>query len=357
MTLDGLLRFLKDAGGSDLHLAAGAEPRMRVKGKLTSIEGWPALDPQFLRTIMEELAPPAAWSKFVEANDVDFAHAIVGVARFRANYFRQDAGAACVFRVIPEKIIPIEDLKLPEAVCRLADSDAGLVLVTGPTGSGKSTTLAAIIDRMNKTSARHIVTIEDPVEFVHPNIESIFSHREVGLHTLGFAPALRAACRQDADVILVGEMRERDTISLAISAAEMGMLVFGTLHTNNAAKTIDRIIDAFSADEQPQIRVSLAESLQGIVAQLLIPTADGEGRIAANEILLRTPGLGNIIRDANTKMLKSIIQAGRNIGMQAMDDVLHAYVLEGKITPHDAYLRAIDKGRFESMVTPEEMVA
>jgi twitching motility protein PilT len=224
------------------------------------------------------------------------------------------------------------------------------VLVTGPTGSGKSTTLAAIIDKVNRTYSKHIVTIEDPVEFVHQNRNCTFSHREVGLHTQGFGPALRAAIRQDADVILVGEMRERETIALAITAAEMGMLVFGTLHTNNAAKTIDRIVDAFPADEQNMVRLSLSESLAGIVSQLLLPTADGKGRLAVNEILLRTPGLPNVIRDGNTQMLYSIIQSGKSQGMQAMDDVLFEYAKAGKIRGQDAYMKATDKPRFEPLL-------
>jgi twitching motility protein PilT len=218
--------------------------------------------------------------------------------------------------------------------------------VTGPTGSGKSTTLAAVIDRINREHARHVVTIEDPVEFVHVSKKSVFSHREVGSHTKGFAPALRSAIRQDADVILVGEMRDCETISLAITAAEMGMLVFGTLHTNGAAKTIDRIIDAFPADQQPQARISLSESLAGVISQLLLPTADGKGRCAAIEILLKTTALPNVIREGNTAMLQQIIQSGKAAGMQSMDDALAALVKEGRVRREDALLRAQDKGRF-----------
>ena len=351
--LDDLLTYLKTGGGSDLHLAAGQPPRMRAKGRLRAIEGWPALGDEPLLDMLKELATPMFWEIYSKTCDVDFAYALAGVGRFRANYFAQDNGAAAVFRLIPEKIIPFEDLKLPEALVQLTTITEGLVLVTGPTGSGKSTTLAAIIDRVNKTSARHIVTIEDPVEFVHPNIHSVFSHREVGLHTLGFAGALRAAIRQDADVILVGEMREQETISLALAAAEMGMLVFGTLHTNNAAKTVDRIIDAFPAEEQPQVRLQLSEALAAIVAQLLIPKADGSGRVAANEILLRTPGMPNVIREGNTRLLGSIIGAGKGVGMQAMDDVLLTYVREGTITAFDAFVRAVDKKRFEPLLEAE----
>ena len=227
------------------------------------------------------------------------------------------------------------------------------MLVTGPTGSGKSTTLAAVINEINENYAKHIVTIEDPIEFVHPNKKCVFSQREVGVHTDGFAAALRAALREDADVILVGEMRDYETISLALTAAEMGTLVFGTLHTNSAAKTIDRVIDVFPADEQPQARLSLSESLAGVVSQQLLRTADGKGRCAANEILIRTSGLANVIREGNTPMLLNIIQSGKSIGMQTMDDALMALVQSNKIVPEDAYRKAIDKARFEKYAPAE----
>lgn len=352
--IDPLLVHIKQNDGSDLHLVAGQPPRFRAKGSIQTIDGQPVLTHEALRSMMEEVAAPRGWDEYNSTGDLDFAFSLEGVARFRANYFVQQTGAACVFRIIPEEIISLEDLNLPKAVCDLADLKEGLVLVTGPTGSGKSTTLAAIIDKVNKTYSRHIVTIEDPVEFVHQNRNSLFSHREVGLHSQGFGPALKSAIRQDADVILVGEMREQETISLAITAAEMGMLVFGTLHTNNAAKTIDRIIDAFPAEEQNMVRLSLSESLSGIVSQLLLRRSDNGGRIAANEILLKTAGLPNVIRDGNTPMLSSIIQAGKSQGMQSMDDVLFAYAKEGKVTAHDAYMKATDKGRFEPLVAAEE---
>jgi twitching motility protein PilT len=345
--LDELLRYLKDNKGSDLHLAAGRAPRVRVNGELAEVPGWkPLADPE-LRRLMRELTADFRWSEFEQSRDADFAYGLEGVARFRANYFVQQHGAGAVFRIIPEKILSAEDLKLPPAITKLADLRQGLVVVTGPTGSGKSTTLAAIIDKINRESSRHIVTIEDPVEFVHQNRESVLSHREIGYHTKGFAPALRAAVRQDADVVLVGEMRDRETISLAITAAEMGMLVFGTLHTNNAAKTIDRIIDAFPANEQPQVRLSLSESLAAVVAQLLLPATDGKSRTAVHEILLRTPGLPNLIREGNIQMLASVIQGGKSEGMQAMDDALFALASAGTISGKDAYMKANDKARFE----------
>jgi twitching motility protein PilT len=347
--LDELLGYLKDNDCSDLHLAAGLEPRVRQQGGLRLMEGREVLSDEDLRAMMQEIALPKHWEEYCTTNDLDFAYGIEGVARFRANYFVQQNGAGAVFRIIPEDIVSMEQLRLADAIETLAHLDQGLVLVTGPTGSGKSTTLAAIVDKINKTYPKHIVTIEDPVEFVHQHQTATFSHREVGLHTHSFESALRAAIRQDADVILVGEMRERETISLAITAAEMGMLVFGTLHTNNAAKTIDRIIDAFPADEQNMIRLSLSESLAGIVSQLLLRTADGKGRVACNEILLRTPGLPNVIREGNNMMLYSIIQSGKKEGMQAMDDVLLQFAKDGVITGHDAYMKAMDKQRFESL--------
>jgi twitching motility protein PilT len=351
--LDKLLRHLKDQGGSDLHLAAGMEPRLRVRGELVSVPDWGPLDDAKLRGLLQPVASERHWKEWVETRDVDFAYGLEGVARFRANYFVQEHGAGAVFRMIPEQIVSLDTLALPPAIAKLAELRAGLVLVTGPTGSGKSTTLAAVIDKINREHSRHVVTIEDPVEFVHTNVRSVLSHREVGMHTQGFAEALRAAVRQGADVVLVGEMRDRDTISMALAAAEMGLLVFGTLHTSGAAKTIDRIVDAFPASEQGQVRLSLSESLAAVVSQLLLPGKDGKGRVAANEILLRTQGLPNLIREGNTPMINSVIQSGRKDGMQTMDDSLFALVQAGRVDPREAYRKAADKARFESMVPPE----
>jgi twitching motility protein PilT len=348
--LDELFEFTRSHKGSDLHLAAGLEPRLRVHGHLEAIPGWPVLTDAALKDLMRELVSDAQWQEYAKTGDLDFAYGLEGVGRFRGNYLRQENGAGAVFRLIPEKIVPLEKLNLPKAVGKLAELERGLVLVTGPTGSGKSTTLAAIIDAINTNSARHIVTIEDPVEFVHAPKQCIFSQREVGDDTDGFAGALRAATRQDADVILVGEMRDLETISMAVSAAEMGSLVFGTLHTSGAANTIDRLIDAFPADQQAQIRVTLSESLVAIVSQLLLPTADGAGRVAAIELLLRTQGLPNVIREGNTPMLRSIIQSGRSEGMVLMDDALMDLLERKVVTPRDAYLKASDKARFEPLV-------
>jgi twitching motility protein PilT len=351
--LHELFHYLRDNKGSDLHLAAGLEPRIRKHGSLEAVDGWSVLTHEELCEILREIASGEQWAEYESNGDLDFAYGFEGVARFRANYLRQENGAGAVFRIIPEEIVPLEKLNLPKAIESLAHLQQGLVLVTGPTGSGKSTTLAAIIDRINSAYAKHIVTIEDPVEFVHKSKMSIFSQREVGTDTESFGAALRAAIRQDADVILVGEMRDLETIALAVTAAEMGALVFGTLHTNGAANTIDRLIDAFPADEQAQIRTTLSESVAAIVSQLLLRTADGQGRCAVNEILLKTPGLPNVIREGNTPMITTIIQGGKSIGMQLMDDALMDLVEDKRITAREAYMKAHNKGRFEGLVKDE----
>ena len=352
--IDELLRYLKDNGGSDLHLAAGLPPHVRVSGHLQPVPGWNVLADEELRKMMEAIAEPSRWLEYQTGNDLDFAYSLPGVARFRANFLMQDNGAGAVLRIIPEKIKTLEQLGMPPVVERLAHLTSGLVLVTGPTGSGKSTTLAAIIDKINTTYSKHIITIEDPIEFVHPNKKCMFSQREVGAHTKSFANALRAAIRQNPDVILVGEMRDQITIELAITAAEMGVLVFGTLHTNSAIKTIDRLIDAFPADQQEQVRLSLSDSLYGIVAQLLLTTADGQGRCAINEIMIRTSGLPNLIREGKTAMLQSMIQGGRAVGMQTMDDALMDAVQSGKILARDAYMKGNEKARFEKLMQGED---
>ncbi|GMU60154.1 MAG: twitching motility protein PilT [Myxococcaceae bacterium] len=348
--LDVLFRYLKDNGGSDLHLAAAMAPHLRQHGVVKPIQGWQPFTDQALRDHLMELTTEEQWNHFSKNLDLDFAYALPGVARFRANYFNQERGAGAVFRIIPEKIRTLEELKAPAALAGLAELEQGLVLVTGPTGSGKSTTLAAIIDLINTKHAKHIITIEDPVEFVHQNKKCTLSQREVGNDTKSFSAALRSAIRQDPGVILVGEMRDMETISLAITAAEMGVLVFGTLHTNNAPKTIDRVIDAFPTDQQQQVRTMLSESLAAVVSQLLLRTPDGRGRIAVHEILLKTAGLPNIIREGNTPMINSIIQSGKGQGMQAMDDVLFNLAREGKIAAEDAFHKATSKARFEPLV-------
>lgn len=348
--MDDLFRYLKDNKGSDLHLAAGLAPRIRVHGGLKAVDGWSPLNHEELEAMLHEIADEEQWASYQECGDLDFAYGLPGVARFRANFLRQENGAGAVFRIIPEKILTCEQLNMPKAITDLADLQQGMVLITGPTGSGKSTTLAAVIDRINTQYRKHILTIEDPVEFVHPNRGCVFSQREVHHDSHSFADALKVAVRQDADVVLVGEMRDLETISLAITAAEMGALVFGTLHTNSAAKTIDRLIDAFPANQQSQVRTTLAESIAAIVSQLLLPTADGNGRCAVHEILLRTPGLPNVIREGNTPMLRSIIQGGRGIGMCMMDDSLEDRIKDGKITAEAAWSKAAEKQRFEQII-------
>jgi len=348
--IDALLRCLVSNGGSDLHVASGRVPRVRRNGKLRPIEDGASIDAPALSSMLEEACPPGVWARFLETRDVDFALGLPGLARFRANYFQQTAGAAAVFRVIPERILSIEDLELPPAVAHLAATERGLVLVTGATGSGKSTTLAAIIDRLNATRARHVVTIEDPVEFVHSPRRCTFSHREVGTHTDGFAGALRAAMRQDADVILVGEMRDPESISLALNAAEMGILVFGTLHTNGAVRTINRLVDAFPPDAQHHARTTLAETLVAVVSQHLVHRKDGKGRCAINEILLWTPALPNLIREGKISMITSTMQAGRALGMQTLDEALIEAVTAERIDAREAYRRATDKPRFARLI-------
>jgi twitching motility protein PilT len=350
--LHDLLRATRESGSSDLHLVSGLAPRVRLHGALVPLGGGIELTPEALAALLSEGVSDRQWQEFVATGDLDFALAVPGVARFRGNYLRQERGPSAVFRTIPEKIASLEELGLPPILGRLAELRSGLVLVTGPTGSGKSTTLAAIVDRINRSSARHIVTIEEPVEFVHQNQRSVFSQREVGTDTASFAAALRSAIRQDADVVLVGEMRDLETISLALKAAEMGVLVFGTLHTNSASKTIDRLIDVFPADEQPQARMSLADSLAAIVAQLLLPKAGG-GRVAVHEILLKTQALPNLIREGSISMLVNLMQSGRNEGMQLLDDALLDLVTRKVVTPRDAYMKASDKSRFEPLLEGE----
>jgi twitching motility protein PilT len=347
MRVGDLLERTCSVGGSDLHLAAGLAPRIRLHGELEEIAGWPALRDAELRAGLRQMVSGEQWAAFEQRGDLDFAHAL-SAERFRANYFEQAQGIAAVFRRIPERIATLEDLSLPPAIERLAHVNSGLVLVTGPTGSGKSTTLASIVHRINETCDKHVVTIEDPIEFVHHDRRCVFSQREVGTDATSFAEALRSAMRQDADVILVGELRDLETISLAIQAAEMGALVFATLHTSGAAKTVDRIIDVFPGAEQSRIRLSLGDALAAVVSQLLIPTADGKGRCAATEILFRCQGLANAIREGATPMIRNLIQSGRKAGMRSMDDSLLELVAQKRITLDEALRKATDKQRFET---------
>jgi twitching motility protein PilT len=347
MRVSDLLDRTCKVGGSDLHLAAGLAPRIRLHGELAQIEGTAVLRDAELRAGLRELVTPEQWQAFDQRGDLDYAHGFAQ-ERFRANYFEQAQGIAAVFRRIPARIPALEELSLPPAIERLAHVTSGLVLVTGPTGSGKSTTLASIVDRINSTYEKHVVTIEDPIEFVHRDKKSVFSQREVGHDATSFADALRSAMRQDADVILVGELRDLETISLAIQAAEMGSLVLATLHTSGAAKTVDRIIDVFPGAEQPRIRLSLGDALAAVVSQLLIPTADGKGRVAATEILFRCQGLANAIREGATPMIRNLIQSGHRAGMRSMDDSLLELLAQQRISFEEALRKATEKQRFES---------
>ncbi|QNN21890.1 type IV pilus twitching motility protein PilT [Planctomycetales bacterium ZRK34] len=354
--IDELFRMVKDTGASDLHMLQGQPPKLRIHGDLKPIEGHPTLDEESTRQYLYEIATPKQIAHYESCGDLDFAYGLEGVARFRCNFLRQVHGRGAVFRQIPDKILTVEDLGLPEAVANAAHFRSGLVLVTGPTGSGKSTTLAAVINLINKTYKKHVITIEDPIEFVHENINSVITQREVGQHTDSFAAALKAAVREDPNVILVGEMRDLETISLALSAAELGLLVFGTLHTSSAAKTINRIIDVFPAGRQAMIRTMLAESLQGVFAQQLLKKPGGKGRVAALEILVRKEGMGSMIREGAISKLVSLIEMGKRDGMQTMDQALMQLVKDGVIDGEAAYMKAQDKTKFADY-RPEADVA
>jgi twitching motility protein PilT len=309
--------------------------------------------------MLYEVAPEYKIKQFEETGDIDFAYEIPGLARYRANYFVQKFGVAAVFRQIPDTILTVEQLGLPAVLNKLPMSPKGLVLVTGPTGSGKSTTLAALIDYANTHRKDHILTIEDPVEFVHKSRHCIVNHREVGLHTRSFAAALRAALREDPNIIMVGEMRDLETISLAVEAASTGHLVFGTLHTQSAAKTVDRIIDVFPYEQQEQIRATLADSLQAVVAQTLFKRRDTRGRCAALEILMATPAVRNLIRDSKTFQIPTVLQTGKKFGMQSLDDAILEHLEKGRINAEDAYLHCLDKARFRAFlrnVSEEDLV-
>ncbi|HUT78442.1 MAG TPA: type IV pilus twitching motility protein PilT [Polyangia bacterium] len=345
--LDSLLKKMVEVGASDLHLSAGEPVRLRVDGELRRFADKP-LDHSMLAELMQEICRKDQWQSFCRSHDLDFAYGVKGVGRFRCNYLHQTRGPGAVFRMLPEAIQSLEELLMPPAVLELPKLRSGLLLVTGPTGSGKSTTLAAIIDRINRSAARHIVTIEDPIEFVHRDIKSYIVQREVGLHTRSFSAALRDALLQDPDVVLVGELRDLETISLAVTAAEMGVLIMGTLHTNSAAKTFDRIIDVFPPAQKDQIRSMLAESLRAIVAQTLLRLAGKPGRIAAVEVLLGGPALGAIIREGSASKILSYLESGRGRGMQTMDEALTDLVQRGVVEAREAYLKCHDKGRFET---------
>ena len=352
--IDKYFRYLIENGGSDLHLSEGQPPKIRVHGSITPIEGEDVLTTDSLRSMMKEIAENEAWDRYEATGDMDFAYEMDEESRFRCNYLKQSHGYACVFRLIPTKIATLEQLGIPEVVKEFGHIKSGLVLVTGPTGSGKSTTLAALMDYINSNFSKHIITVEEPIEFVHNNKKSIITQREVPIQTPTFADGLRAALREDADIVLVGEMRDLETISLALTAAETGLLVFGTLHTNNARKTVDRLIDVFPSDQQSQIRTMLAASLRGVVAQLLCRRHDKPGRVAVNEIMVSNSAVSAIIREGATQKLYDVIIGGKAEGMQFMDEDIYAKLKAGIISPIEAYMKAIDKKRFKSEL-PEDL--
>jgi twitching motility protein PilT len=343
--IDQFLKVLVEQGGSDLHLTTGSPPIMRVHGHMQKFK-FRELTPKDMETLVYEIMEEDWRMRFLGNMDFDFAYEIKEVARFRVNVFWQRKGLAAVMRTIPTKVLTADQLGMPEAVRRFGMLTKGLVLVTGPTGSGKSTTLAALVDLINETRTDHILTIEDPIEFVHQNKKCLINQREVGTNTKSFANALRAALREDPDVILVGEMRDQETIELGITAAETGHLVFGTLHTNSAPKTVDRIIDVFPADEQEQIRSMLAESLKGVVSQVLLKKKDGKGRLAAHEIMVGTSAIANLIRENKIHQVPSIIQTGKKDGMQLLDQHILEYLMSNQIDPVEAYMKANNKQAF-----------
>ncbi|MBI2388741.1 MAG: type IV pilus twitching motility protein PilT [Deltaproteobacteria bacterium] len=351
--IDALFEALLRAGGSDLHLGIGAPPLVRARGELASLRTQ-EVTRQELESLLYEIVTPEQRRQIDEELDLDFAYALGEQARFRANYFWKTSGLAAVFRTIPTKILTLQQLDCPDAIRKLSERRSGLVLITGPTGSGKSTTLAAMIDHINKTRACHVLTIEDPVEFVHQPQKAQITHREIGAHASSFAAAIRSAGREDPDVILIGELRNNETMKMALQLASFGVLVFATLHTNSAPSTIDRIINAFPADEQPQVRGMLAESLAGVVAQQLLKTADGKGRAAAHEILVGTPALSSMIREGKTYQIPSIMQGAQALGMQTMDQALERLVAKGTVSPEAALEKAIDKESFARLVKNRE---
>ena len=351
--IDTLLRTMLEKGGSDLHLAVGLPAKARVSGALTPIDDKP-LSAAEMEILLKEICPPRRWQDFLDRKDLDLAHEIPGLARFRANFLYNHWGQGAVFRQIPSKILSFEDLKLPESLKKLCNLHEGLVVVTGPTGSGKSTTLAAMIDYINTNQSKHIITIEDPIEFVHTNKQSVIVHREVGEHTTSFANALKGAMRHDPDIVLLGELRELETIQLALGCASMGILVFGTLHTNNAPKTVDRMINAFPAEEQNQVRTLLSGCLSGVVSQLLCRKRTG-GRVAVHEILLPHEALPNTIRTGQIANIRQLIESGGAEGMCTMDQSLIARVKDGTITAREAYMKGANKALFASMLQPGEL--
>jgi twitching motility protein PilT len=347
--IDAFFKLMHEQGASDLHLVSGQQPALRIRGDMERIK-YKVLESDDLRAMLYEITPEDKIKSFEETGDLDFGYELPGVARYRANFFMQKYGVAAVFREIPQSIQTAEQLGLPPVVPKLASLPRGLILVTGPTGSGKSTTLAAIIDVANRTRKDHIITIEDPIEFVHESKSCIVNHREVGTHTNSFSSALRGALREDPDIILVGEMRDLETINLAVEASATGHLVFSTLHTTSAAKTVDRVIEVFPSEQQMQMRSTLADGLRAVLSQTLFKRIDKKGRCAALEILIATPAVRNLIRESKTYQIPSSVQTGKKYGMQLLDDAIMDLVHKGRIDVEDAYLKANDKAKFRPLL-------
>jgi twitching motility protein PilT len=346
--IDDYLREVLQRRGSDLHFIAGDPARIRLYGDLTALRPDP-LTQDFVREALYEIMPPKATQRFEAQDGADFAYSLADLGRFRVNVMRQLNGMGAVFRAIPSKALSMDELKLPEAVRQLAKANNGLILVTGKTGSGKSTTLAAMIDDINKRVKGHILTIEDPIEFVHQRKSCLISQREIGVHSQGFAAALHSALREDPDVILVGELRDLETMSIAVTAAEMGILVMGTLHTNGAAQTVDRMINVFPADKQSHVRTMLSTSLRGVISQQLLQKSDQTGRVAALEILINTSAAANLIRQGKLDQLENTMQAGGASGMRTMDSSIQILFDQGLVSGKEAFKKAINKGRFEAV--------
>ena len=346
--IDAFLRDVLTRNGSDLHFVAGDPPRIRLFGELQPLREQP-LGQDEVRELLTEIMTRRALQRLEEQDGADFAYTIPGVSRFRVNVFRHIGGLGAVFRAIPSKALTLEQLNMPESVRSLCRTNNGLILVTGKTGSGKSTTLAAMIDDINARIKGHILTIEDPIEFVHARKSCLVSQREVGIHSPGFSEALHSALREDPDVVLVGELRDLETMSIAVTAAEMGILVMGTLHTNGASATVDRIVNAFPSDKQAHVRTMLSTSLRGVVSQQLIQRADKRGRVAALEILINTPAVSNLIRQGKLDQLENTMQSGGQFGMRTMDSAIQELLDKSMITGRSAYEKSINKQRFEQL--------
>ncbi|MCW5198556.1 type IV pilus twitching motility protein PilT [Desulfobulbus sp. F3] len=343
--IDAFFKLMNEQGASDLHMVSGQQPILRIRGDVERVK-FKRLENDELKAMLYEICPEPKIKIFEETGDIDFGYHIPGLARYRANYFQQKYGIGAVFREIPSTILSCEQLGLPKVITKLADLPKGMVLVTGPTGSGKSTTLAAIINEINTNHSSHILTVEDPIEFVHESKKCIVNHREVGTHTRTFSSALHGALREDPDVILVGEMRDLETISLAMEAAMTGHVVFGTLHTMNAMKTVDRIIEIFPANQQGQVRSTLADALKAVVSQTLFKRIDRKGRVAAQEILICTPAVRNLIREGKTYQIPSAMQTGKKYGMATLDDTIEELLIKRIIAPEEAYTNCVEKPRF-----------